>query len=96
MNDKQLAPSPIDIRIEEAIFLIRGQKVMLDRDLATLYGVTTKELNKAVKRNLDRFPDDFMFQLTEEEAHRSRFQIGTLKRGQNIKYLPYAVLNSFL
>jgi hypothetical protein len=52
--------------IEDAILLIRGHKVMLDRDLAALYGVATGNLNKAVKRNLDRFPDDFMFQLTPE------------------------------
>jgi hypothetical protein len=77
-------------RIERAILLLRGQKVMLDRDLAALYGVETKVLNKAVGRNLDRFPADFMFRLTKEEAEASRFQIGTLKRGQNIKYLPYA------
>ncbi|MBI4325308.1 MAG: ORF6N domain-containing protein [Chloroflexi bacterium] len=64
---------------------------MLDRDLAALYGVETKNLNKAVRRNLDRFPVDFMFQLTLDEAQAcapSRFQFGTLKRGQNIKYLP--------
>jgi hypothetical protein len=55
-------------RIERAILLIRGQKVMLDRDLAQLYGVATFNLNKAVRRNRRRFPDDFMFQLTAEEA----------------------------
>ena len=55
-------------RIESAILLIRGHKVMLDRDLAALYGVTTFNLNKAVKRNTDRFPEDFMFQLTAAEA----------------------------
>lgn len=73
------------------ILLIRGHKVMLDADLATLYGVKTKELNKAVKRNSRRFPADFMFQITAEEA-ASRFQSGTLKkgRGHNLKYLPYA------
>jgi phage regulator Rha-like protein len=76
--------------IENKIHVIRGKKVMLDRDLAELYGVTTSNLNKAVKRNIERFPDDFMFQLTFEEAEASRFQFGTLKRGQNIKYLPYA------
>ena len=78
-------------QIEQVILLIRGQRVMLDRDLAVLYGVETKNLNKAVRRNLDRFPDDFMFQLTLDEAQAlaiSRFQFGTLKRGQNIKYLP--------
>ena len=77
-------------RIEEAILLIRGQKVMLDRDLAALYGVTTGNLNKAVRRNLDRFPSDFMFQLTPEEAAALSFQFGSLKRGQHFKYLPYA------
>ncbi len=79
-------------QIEESILLIRGQRVMLDRDLAALYGVETKNLNKAVRRNLDRFPDDFMFELTLDEAEAcaaSRFQFGTLKRGQNIKYLPH-------
>lgn len=77
-------------RIEEAIFRIRGQKVMLDRDLAALYGVETKALNKAVRRNLDRFPPDFMLQLTQEEASSLRFHFGTLKRGQHFKYLPFA------
>jgi len=79
-------------RIEQRIFLIRGQRVMLDRDLAEIYGVPTKALNQAVKRNRERFPADFMFQLTQEEtdeSRRSRSQIVTLKRGQNIKYLPY-------
>src|SRR6185436_1344443 len=75
-------------QIEQAILLIRGQRVMLDRDLAALYGVETKNLNKAVKRNLDRFPADFMFQLTADEAEALRFQFGTLKRGQHFKYLP--------
>jgi hypothetical protein len=74
--------------IENAILLIRGQRVLLDRDLARLYGVATKVLNKAVKRNADRFPDDFMFQLTKEESDSLRFHFGTLKRGQHSKYLP--------
>ncbi|HEY7116956.1 MAG TPA: ORF6N domain-containing protein [Tepidisphaeraceae bacterium] len=77
-------------RIEEQIFLIRGERVMLSGDLAALYGVATRELNQAVKRNRERFPRDFMFQLTRAEAQRSRSQTVTLKRGQNIKYLPYA------
>jgi len=86
-------------RIERSILLIRGQKVMLDRDLVYLYGVTTKVLNQAVKRHEDRFPEDFMFQLTMEEAKiwwtevrggSLRSQIVTLKRGQHIKYRPYA------
>jgi hypothetical protein len=76
-------------QIEHAILLIRGQRVLLDRDLAALYGVETKNLIKAVKRNLDRFPADFMFQLTAEEAEALRFQFGTLKRGQHFKYLPF-------
>ena len=75
-------------RLERKIYLVRGHKVMLDRDLAELYEVLTKNLNKAVARNLDRFPEDFMFRLTLDEA--SRFQFGTLKRGHNIKYLPHA------
>jgi phage regulator Rha-like protein len=73
-----------------SIYTIRGVKVMLDRDLAVLYGVQTKALNQAVKRNVKRFPEEFMFQLTQEEAVASRSQFVTLKRGQNIKYLPFA------
>ena len=90
---------PIE-RIEQSILLIRGHKIMLDGDLATLYGVSTKVLNQAVKRHRDRFPEDFMFQLTMEEAKtwwseivetRLRSQSVTLKRrGQHIKYRPYA------
>jgi len=78
------------LNVSSLIRVIRGQQVMLDRDLAELYGVETKYLNKQVKRNQGRFPDDFMFQLTKEEC--SRFQFGTLNegRGSNIKYLPYA------
>ena len=78
--------------IERKIYLIRGIKVMLDSDLAELYGVETFNLNKAVKRNLDRFPSDFMFQLTKDEAISLRFQIGMSKvsgRGGR-RYLPYA------
>ena len=78
--------------IQSKIYEIRGQKVVLDRDLAELYQVTTGNLNKAVKRNLKRFPPDFMFQLTAEEWEALRFQIGILKngRGEHTKYLPYA------
>lgn len=79
--------------IESFIRTIRGQKVILADDLARLYGVPTKRLNEQVKRNRERFPDDFMFQLSREESEallRSRSQIATLKRGQNIKYLPFA------
>ncbi len=74
--------------IHSKILWIRNQKVILDRDLAMLYGVPTKRFNEAVKRNNERFPEDFMFQLTKEEALRS--QIATLKRGQHSKYLPFA------
>jgi len=78
-------------KIERLIFLIRGKRVMLDRDLAKLYNVKTGNLNKAVMRNLRRFPVDFIFKLTVDEALTcSRFQNGILKRGQNVKYLPYA------
>jgi hypothetical protein len=81
---------PVEI-IEKKILLIRGEKVMLDADLAELYEVETFNLNKAVKRNIDRFPQDFMFQLTKEEADSLRFQIGMSKkegRGGR-RYLPY-------
>ena len=76
--------------IENKILFIRGKKVMLDRDLAGLYQVTTKVLNQAVKRHLNRFPEDFMFRLNKKEISRSQFV--TLKKGSgsNIKYLPYA------
>lgn len=67
-------------KIESIIYVIRGQKVMLDSDLAELYGVETKNLKKAVRRNLDRFPEDFMFELTKEELENWRFQFGTSNR----------------
>ena len=91
-------------RIAQCILYLRGQKkIILDRDLAVLYGVETRILNQAVKRNAARFPDDFMFKLTREEIgrisqavtssldpQRSRSQFVILKRGENIKYRPYA------
>ena len=91
--------------IENLIHVIRGKQVMLDVDLARLYGVETKRLNEQVKRNIERFPEDFMFQLSKEEAESSRSQFATLNedgelsrsqfatlngRGHNIKHLPYA------
>src|SRR5579872_7024957 len=80
------SPSPI----EHHIYVIRGQKVMLDSDLAMLYDVETKMLNRAVRRNPDRFPEHFMFQLTAEEAGSLRFQTGTSKPGRGgRRYLPY-------
>ncbi len=81
---------PVENKVESLIRVIRGQQVMLDRDLAELYGVETKVLNQAVKRNLGRFPDDFRFQLTKEECSRSQFVTLNEGRGSNIKYFPYA------
>jgi len=86
----QMAVIPVE-RIEKAILSIRGEKVMLDSDLAELYGVETKVLNRAVKRNQSRFPSDFMFQLTPEETESLRCQIGTSNVGRGgRRYLPYA------
>lgn len=80
-QDKSLVPPE---RIERLILLIRGQKVMLDRDLARLYGVETRVLNQAVRRNIDRFPKDFMFRLTREEIMRiSQFVISSTHSGVN-------------
>ena len=78
--------------IENKIYEIRGQKVMLDFDLAEMYGVETKRLKEQVRRNIERFPAEFMFELTKEEVQFSRSQVATLKTGQghNIKYLPFA------
>ena len=89
-------PVPTGLSIESILREIRGHRVILDADVAALYGVLTKALVQAVKRNLARFPADFMFQLTLEEARASRSQIVTLnaesgsRRGSNIKHLPYA------
>lgn len=84
-------PTIIPQEIQNLIYTIRGRQVMLDSDLATLYGVETKNLNRAVKRNIERFPLSFCFQLTEEEAENLRCQIGTssLNYGGR-RYLPYA------
>jgi hypothetical protein len=76
--------------IEPLIYTVRGKQVMVDKDLATLYQVETKILNKAVKRNIERFPDTFCFQLTDEESETLRFQIGTSNAGRGgRRYLPY-------
>lgn len=83
--DKILVPDQI---VLEKIYHIRDQKVMLDSDLAALYEVETKQLKRQVRRNIERFPDDFMFELTPEEYEFSRSQNGTLKQGENIKYAP--------
>ncbi len=96
MENEILTPQ---IKIEDKILMIRGQHVMIDRDLAELYGVETKRLNEQVRRNIARFPEHFMFQLTKEETllidSRSKSQIATLNakgnlRGTNVKKLPYA------
>ena len=83
-------PLVIVDNIETLIKVIRGQQVMLDKDLATLYGVEAKVLNQAVKRNIERFPDDFRFQLTKEECLRSQIVTLNEKQGQHLKYMPYA------
>src|SRR5487761_116705 len=91
MASRSAALVPVE-HITQSILVLRGQRVILDRDVAAIYGVTTKRLNEQIKRNAERFPEDFVFQLTLEEAELSRSQFATLKtgRGQNIKYRPYA------
>jgi len=89
-TSKERSLIPIE-RIERSILMIRGHKVMLDSDLAGLYGVTTKRLNEQVRRNLSRFPEDFMFQLTESETDLLRSQFATSKKGRGgRRYQPYA------
>ena len=85
MKENDIIPQEI---IEGKILFIRGKKVMLDRDLALLYEVETKALNRAVKRNLDHFPEDFMFQLSDEEFENLRFHFGTSRWGGQ-RYHPY-------
>lgn len=80
----------VDEVVMNKIYIVRGQKVMLDKDLAELYQIETKNLKRQVKRNIERFSDDFMIELTAKEVEVSRCQFGTLKQGENIKYLPYA------
>ena len=94
MKNQHMQPSVVDeavmAPIRARIKYVRNIQVMLDKDLAELYGVPVKRLNEQVKRNIGRFPEDFMFQLTREDCLRS--QIATLngKRGTHLKYLPYA------
>lgn len=76
--------------IVSKIILIRNQKVMIDSDLAVLYGVENKQLKRQVRRNIERFPEDFMFELTSIEYEILRSQFGTLKQGEHSKYLPMA------
>ncbi|WP_456424409.1 ORF6N domain-containing protein [Lutibacter sp.] len=75
--------------ISSKIYFIRGQKIMIDRDLALLYGVETKYLKRQVRRNINRFPSNFMFELTVEENQELRYQFGTLKQGSHSKYPPF-------
>jgi hypothetical protein len=87
---KQSSLIPVE-RIEKAIYLIRGQKVMLDRDLAVLYGISTKVLKQAVRRNIDRFPDDFMFVLSSAEFQNWRSQFVTSKADRvGLRHAPMA------
>src|SRR6266404_1146282 len=96
MSQKKTQPTSDELAvpaelIQRRIYVIRGHRVMLDSDLADLYGVPTKALNQAVKRNLDRFPPDFMFELTAEETDRLRSQSVTSNVGRGgRRYLPYA------
>ncbi len=85
MTGQLIIPDEI---IMNQIYYIRDQKVMLDTDLAALYEVETKQMKRQVRRNAERFPEDFMFELTLEEYFSSRSQNGTLKQGENIKYSP--------
>ena len=80
--------------IKSRILTIRGVQVMLDRDLATLYGVDAKRINEQVKRNIERFPEDFMFRLTKEECLRSQIATLNMERGKHLKYMPYAFTES--
>jgi len=89
MAPEKASPTRID-QLDRLIYEIRGQKVMLDVDLAEVYGVTTKALNQAVKRNADRFPADFAFQLTRQEVASLRSQFVTSKGRGGRRYLPYA------
>jgi hypothetical protein len=88
MSEETKSRNVPDEIIMNQIYYIRGHKVMLDTDLAVLYEVETKQLKRQVKRNLERFPEDFMFELSPEEYNFSRSQNGALKQGSNVKYAP--------
>ena len=90
LNPVEESKNSLLLPIENLIHVIRGQQVMLDSDLARLYGVETRVLNQAVKRNIERFPEDSMFQLTKEECLKSQIVILNTARGQHLKYMPYA------
>lgn len=85
-NQIQINPG----NISEKIYFFRGEKVILDFDLASLYNIEAKRLKEAVRRNRKRFPVDFMFELTQVEYHSLRTQNASLKRGEHVKYMPYA------
>jgi phage regulator Rha-like protein len=88
MNENQTTLSTV--RIESLIFTLRGRKVIVDSSLAELYGATTKRLNEQVKRNRDRFPDDFMFKITTQEFESMRSHFATASgRKRNVRFLPY-------
>lgn len=89
MEKATLTTLPDEVLLNK-IYMIRGQKVMLDRDLAELYGVETKRLKEQVKRNIERFPSHYMFELSQQENEILRSQIATLRHGEHTKYLPYA------
>jgi hypothetical protein len=91
MKVKEVSISIPSEIIQSKIYLIRGEKVMIDRDLAELYGVETKQLKRQVNRNTDRFPDDFMFEMNNDELEDWRRQIGTSKSGDKmgLRYHPY-------
>jgi len=89
MSDDHLPVKPPDIVVMEKIYVIRGEKVMLDHDLAELYGIETKQLKRAVRRNIDRFPEDFLFELSSEEFNDLRSQFGTSSWG-GARYLSMA------
>ena len=90
---KETSNNPIQLSVEKRIYLVHGKKVMLDRDLAVLYGVETKQLNRQVRRHIERFPEDFMFPLSRDEVNSLRRQSGTLEksgRGMHSKYTMFA------
>jgi phage regulator Rha-like protein len=90
MAKAKVSVAIIDEKIIDKIHLVRGLKVMLDKDIAELYGVETKRLKEQVNRNLNRFPSHYMIELTKEESESLRSQNATLKQGAHTKYLPYA------
>ena len=98
-NSFVIMPNQADLLVNDdiirsRIFTLRGVQVILDRDLAMLYGVDVKRINEQVKRNIDRFPKDFMFRLTKDECLRSQIATLNMERGKHMKYMPYAFTES--